>query len=213
MPKTASTQSPDAAVALPARRRRSPPRTFLTTPEIARTLLARVAPMRQCAEQLQADIETLREALPEHDRGTADSWDHAHSLRLALDSCLTYMEGVLSFLTTERGNYDCTLYQLEQIAGAEVAAATEASTGPSEAVPPDYSMPPALGAYLSEQRARASELQSLLTLICQHLAHGQAETPIGAISIAEQLAIDLTDALDPVELARAQAEAAASEAV
>ncbi len=213
MPKTASTQSHNTsgALAQPRRHRRNPAR--LTTPEIARALLARVAPMRQCAEQLQADIEALCDDLPEHDRGTEENWDHAHFLRRELTGCLGYLQSALTYLTPPAENDDCTLYQLEQIAGAEAAAATEASTGPSPVLVIDFSMPPALRAYLSEQRDRASELQSLLTLICQHLAHGQAETPIGAISIAEQVAIDLTDALDPVELARAQAEAAASEAV
>lgn len=129
MRKTESTQthSTRRAAATPRHSRRAAAPQI--TVESARALVARIARLREQAEQLQSDLETLRDELPEGDIGPSDNRNYLAEVRQKVQSCLTDLEGPVSLLQPDEDDAECVLRSLEQLVGAERRAARVSCAG------------------------------------------------------------------------------------
>ena len=173
------------------------------TVETARALLARIARLREQAEQLQSDLETLRDELPEDDTGPIDNRNYLAEVRQKVQTCLTDLEGPVSLLQPDEDDAECVLRNLEQLVGAERLTATNergltmdtpVNSAPTKAI--YINSPLTLGSALTDlyQRARASlpaaDLKQLagLSEVAARLAHQMAVTceGVGVLLAAER---------------------------
>ena len=99
------------------------------TVESARALLGRIARLRAQAEQLQSDLEALRDELPEGEIGPIDNRNYLVEVRQKVQSCLTDLEGPVSLLQPDEDDAECVLRSLEQLVGAERRAARVSRAG------------------------------------------------------------------------------------
>ena len=93
------------------------------TVESAHALLARIARLRVQAEQLQTDLEALRDELPEGEIGPIDNRNYLVEVRHKVQSCLTELEGPLSLLEPDDDDAECVLRSLEQLVRADQSTA------------------------------------------------------------------------------------------
>lgn len=127
MRKTESTQthSTRRAAATPRHSRRAAAPQI--TVESARALVARIARLREQAEQLQTDLEALRDELPEGEIGPIDNRNYLAEVRQKVQSCLTDLEGPVSLLQPDEDDAECVLRSLEQLARSERCTARASS--------------------------------------------------------------------------------------
>ena len=109
---------PDRVEALPVTSARKP-----IAEALARALLARIARLRVQAEQLQTDLEALRDELPEGEIGPVDNRNYLVEVRQKAQSCLTELEGAVSLLEPDEDDAECVLRSLEQLVRADQSTA------------------------------------------------------------------------------------------
>lgn len=184
MTTTESTQthSTRRAAANPRRSRRGAAPQI--TVESARALLGRIARLRAQAEQLQTDLETLRDELPEGEIGPIDNRNYLVEVRQKAQSCLNDLEGAVSLLEPDEDDAECVLRSLEQLvgtdqrparvsrarAGASIDSTTTSSTGCGD-LPPRAD----LARHLEEQNRALLNASAVVVLARGQITAAQNE--------------------------------------